>query len=67
MGSIISNIINYFCPRVPTGMTFNERVDKKLNDWMVQQYSNNVYLAKIPEKRIELERAMIVTRLSSKV
>ncbi len=64
MGSIISTIVNYFCPRTLAKSSFHERVDKELNNWMVNQYTNNQYLFKIPEKRIELERIRIVTRLS---
>lgn len=76
MGSIISNIIDFYQPvidyfytisvRSPVVMTFNERVDKELNNWMIRQYSNNVYLVKIPQKRIEMERVRIISRLSSR-
>ena len=63
MGSTISTIVNYFCPR-DLSVPFSIRVDKELNDWMVDQYANNRYLAKIPSKRIESEKIRIVTRLS---
>ena len=57
MGSIISNIINYFYP-------LKDRVDRELNDWLVNKYSNNVYLVKIPQERINSKRKEIEGILS---
>ncbi len=57
MGTIISNIINYFYP-------LKDSVDRELNEWLVNQYSNNVYLVKIPQERINSKRSEIERRLS---
>ena len=57
MGNIIGNIINYFYP-------LKYRVDRDLNEWILSQYSNNVYLFKIPQERINLKRREIEKRLS---